>query len=173
VLAWRAGLAEARSAALEIALGLRPALREALLGSRELDPSPLLRFCRPGHTGPLGPLREIGSVGGFLGFGGPFRRPPILRATEVGIVASSAGQSFLLHADVFGMRLVPTASTHADAAPEAQPTLGTRGRLEWRGQSITDVRHARPLSLVAHEGVVALSLSDSHRVLVFGHREAP
>lgn len=173
VLAWKAGLAEARSAALDIALGLRPTLREALLGSRELDPSPLARFCRPGRSAPLGPLREIGSVGGFLGFGGPFRRPPSLRATEDGVVASSAGQSFLLHADVFGLRLVPTSHEHTAASGEAQPTLGARGKLEWRGQSVSDARYGRALSLVAHDGVVALSLSDAHRILVFGHGEAP
>ena len=172
VLAWRGGLAEARSAALEVALGLPPARRAALLGHAELDPSPLARFCRPGRATPLGPLREIGKVGGFLGFGGPFRRPPSLRATEAGIVASSAGQSFLLHADAFGLRFVPTASTHADATPEAQPTLGARGKLEWRGQSLTDARFARASSLVACEGVVALSVADSHHVHVFGHGEA-
>jgi hypothetical protein len=173
VLAWKAGLAEARPAAIDTARGLRPSLREALLGSRELDANPLARFCRPGHTAPLGPLREIGSVGGFLGFGGPFRRPPSLRATEAGVVASSAGQSFLLHADVFGLRLVPTTLEHFDTVDRDQPTLGARGKLEWRGQSITDARYARALSLVAHDGLVALSLTDSHRILVFGHGEAP
>jgi hypothetical protein len=172
VLAWKAGLAEARSAALETALALQPAEREALLGSRELDPGPLARFCRPGRAQPLGPLREIGSVGGFLGFGGPFRRPPSLRATEDGVVASSAGQSFVLHADVFGMRLVRTTHEHMDAAGEAQPTLGARGKLAWRGHSLGDPRYARAISLVAHEGVVALSLADSHHILVFGLREA-
>lgn len=172
VLAWKAGLAEARSAALDVALALPPGRRQAVLGHAALDPSPLARFCRPGHATPLGPLREIGVAGGFLGFGGPFRRPPSLRATDAGVVASSAGQSYVLHADAFGLRLVPTASTHADAAPEAQPTLGARGKLAWRGQSLTDARYARASSLVACEGLVALSVADSHHVFVFGHAEA-
>jgi hypothetical protein len=171
VLAWRAGLVEARQAALEVASRLPARTRTALLGCAEVDLDPLARFCRPGHARPLGPLAEMGTAGGFVGFGGPFLRPPTLMATADGIVATSAELGFVLHADVYGARWVRSPQLPSEPSVEPQPVLGARGSIEWRGHRIADPRYARALSIAAHDGVLALSLPDSHRVVVIGHRE--
>jgi hypothetical protein len=146
VLGWRAGLAEARDAALDRVGRFEPALIAALFGAPVIDADPARRFCRPGATGPLGPLAQVATVGGFVGFGGPFRRPPRAAVVADRLVCTDGDATFELHADVFGARLVPAAWAHAgaQAAPAAGPCAG----------------------------VVAEPVADSHHVRVLGRREA-
>lgn len=146
VLGWRAGLAEARAAALDRVGRFEPALIAALFGAPALDADPARRFCRPGATGPLGPVVLIATVGGFVGFGGPFRRPPRAAVVADRLVCTDGDATLELHADVFGARLVPAAWAHAAAqdAPAPGPCAG----------------------------VVAQTAADSHYVQVLGRREA-
>ncbi|MBK7078194.1 MAG: hypothetical protein IPH44_38605 [Myxococcales bacterium] len=146
VLGWRAGLAEARDAALDRVGRFEPALIAALFGAATIDPDPARRFCRPGATGPLGPLVHVATVGGFVGFGGPFRRPPRAAVVAERLVCTDGEATLELHADVFGARLVPAAWAHA--AAQAAPDHG------------------------ACAGVVVETAADSHQVRVLGRREA-
>ncbi len=146
VLGWRAGLAEARDAALDRLGRFEPALIAALFGAPTIDAEPERRFCRPGAAGPLGPLVHVATVGGFVGFGGPFRRPPRAAVVAERLVCTDGEATLELHADVFGARLVPAAWAHA--AAQAAPDHG------------------------ACAGVVAETAADSHQVRVLGRREA-
>lgn len=149
VLGWRAGLAEARDAALdriERIARFEPALIAALFGAPAIDADPARRFCRPGATGPLGPLVHVATVGGFVGFGGPFRRPPRAAVVADRLVCTDGEATLELHADVFGARLVPAAWAHA-----AAQTAADHG---------------------ACAGMIAATAADSHYVLVLGRREA-
>lgn len=146
VLGWRAGLAEARDAALGRIARFEPALIAALFGAPTIDADPARRFCRPGATGPLGPAVPIATVGGFVGFGGPFHRPPRARVVADRLVCTDGDVTLELHADVFGARLVPAAWAHA-----AAQTAADHGTCA---------------------GMIAATAADSHQVQVLGRREA-
>lgn len=148
VLAWRAGLAEARDTALECATKLDPALHHALFGAAAIDGDPERRFCKPGSTAALGPVALVGRAGGFVGFGGPFRLPPRPVVVADRMVCTDGSNTFELFADVFGMRFRPAPWAHGEAI--AAP-------------------HADRATI---SGMTAVTLADSHVVLVHGRREA-
>lgn len=174
VLGWRAGLAEAREVALERVARLEPALITALFGGA-IDPEPARRFCRPGATAPLGGLGLVAIAGGFVGFGGPFRRPPRPRVIAGRLVCTDGDATLELCADGFGARLVDATWAHAEAQTSTEvgdATVDARGAVHALGVSAT-VPEARGASAVAAcTAVVAVTLDDSHQVLVLGRREA-
>jgi hypothetical protein len=181
VLAWRAGLAEVRDVALERASGLEPGLLVQLFGAAQLESATHRRFCAPGAAGPLGPLSPLGPlalvarVGAFVGFGGPFRRPPLPRVVAGRVVCTDGDGAFELHADVFGARLRPAAwayeeamtsdeagGAHADPDGTVRAAESTFRSDELRGAS----------GAAEAQGMVAVTLADSHKVFVLGRREA-
>ena len=174
VLGWRAGLAEARDAALERVARLEPALITALFGGA-IDPDPARRFCRPGATAPLGSLQLVAVAGGFVGFGGPFRKPPRPRVIAGRLVCTDGDATLELCADGFGARLVDATWAHAEAQTSTEvgdAAVDARGAVRALGVTAT-VPEARGASAVATcAGVVAVTLDDSHQVLVLGRREA-
>ena len=174
VLGWRAGLAEARDVALERVGRLDPTLVAALFGAA-IDPDPARRFCRPGAGGPLGPLALVATVGGFVGFGGPFRRPPRPRVIAGRLVCTDGDATLELCADGFGARLVDATWAHAEAQASTETgdaTVDGRGVVRALGVTAT-LAEARGASAAATSAaVVAVTLDDSHQVLVLGRREA-
>jgi hypothetical protein len=169
VLGWRAGLAEAREVALDRAAHLDPALRRALFGAEALDPldpDPERRFCRPGPLGPLGPLELVATAGGFVGFGGPFRRPPLPRVVAGRLVCTDGDATFELFADVFGTRFRPAAWAHAEAI-----TTTNTGGAEVKQVSAVSVSLRGAVAAAACSGMIAVALGDSHKVVVLGRRE--
>ncbi len=181
VLAWRAGLAEAREVALERARGLDRRLLVEIFGTPELESSPHRRFCAPGAAGPLGPLAPLGPlellgrVGGFVGFGGPFRRPPLPRVVLGRLVCTDGDVACELHADVFGARLRPAAWAY-EGAMSSSDVGGARvdaaGTVQALGSTVAcgDLRGAAAAAQAL--GMVAVTLADSHQVFVLGRREA-
>lgn len=175
VLGWRAGLAEARDAALARLDRFEPALIVALFGAAALDPDPARRFCRPGATGPLGPLVHVATVGGFVGFGGPFRRPPRPRVVAGRLVCTDGDATVELHADGFGARLAPASWAHAEAqvaTDVGDATLDAAGAVRALGATATVAEARGATAAAACAGMVAVTLGDSHQVLVLGRREA-
>lgn len=174
-LAWRAGLAEARSAALRRSLALDPAARTWLFGAPDLDTSAERRFAPPGSTRPLGPLAVVGRVGGFVGFGGPFRVPPRALATADRLFATDGRVVCEVHADAYGARLCATAPAPAGAeraAPKGAATCDAAGRVRWAGQDqlFPELREAS--SSAAAAAMLAVTVADSHFVWVLGRPEA-
>lgn len=175
VAGWRAGLAEARRAALESVGKLEPALVEAVLGAAVIDATPTRRFCKPGARGPLGPLELIATAGGFVGFGGPFSSPPRPRVVAERLVCTDGTATFELFADVFGTRFRPAMWAHADAATttdDGGARLDGAGVVHGLGGSIVANALRGAVAVAECEGVIAVVLGDSHKVLVVGRREA-
>ena len=176
VLAWRHGLAEAREAAIVRSRSLPLPLRTRLLGAESVDTSPERRFVRPGCAAPLGPLGLVGPVGAFVGFGGDFRRPPLVYAVDGLVYASDEQTVHVLHADCFGLRLRAagldprTLALHRRQDPSLRVLEG--GLVRW-GELTTHLPQlADAQSQAAVPGLVAVTLKSSHHVFVLGRREA-
>lgn len=166
VLGWRAGLAEAREVALDRIAHLGASLLRLLFDAASLDPDPERRFCRPGGGGPLGPLELVATAGGFVGFGGPFRRPPLPRVIAGRLVCTDGDATFELFADVFGTRFRPAGWAHA----EATSTANTGGAGVAQVMGVSDKLRGA-VAAAACSGMVAVTLGDSHQVFVLGRRE--
>jgi len=142
---------------------------------RRIEPDPARRFCRPGARGSLGPLALVATVGGFVGFGGPFRRPPRPRVIAGRLVCTDGDATLELCADGFGARLVDATWAHAEAQASTETgdaTVDGRGVVRALGVTAT-LAEARGASAAATSAaVVAVTLDDSHQVLVLGRREA-
>jgi len=177
VLGWRAGLAEAREVALDRSAHLDATLLRVLFDAASLDPDPERRFCRPGSViqhGPLGPLEPVATAGGFVGFGGPFRRPPLPRVVAGRLVCTDGHATFELFADVFGTQFRPAAWAHAEATTTAD-TGGARvdasGSVLVEQVTIGSAKLRGAVAAAACSGMVAVVLGDSHKVVVLGRRE--
>lgn len=172
MIAWRTGLAEARAAVH--ALSPRAELVNAIFGVDALDATPRHRFRFPAAT-TLGPLELLAAVGGFAGFGGPFRVPPLLTQVNGTIYASDGMSSFELFADAFGARLRVALPIAAEAPDGESISVSPTGDVVWtmgdgevlRG-SFPSLSGAR--SCVAAQGVAAVALPTTHLVFVLGRR---
>lgn len=135
VAAWRAGAAYARSAALDAAEALPPALAcEALGGEARSDRDDLVRKLREDRWwSPKGRFAGERRAGGFTGFGGPFGEPPRLAVDGEDFLVVSGGRCFRLEADAYGASLrsvgsdrPPSRLAHAaetsDSVAVASPT---------------------------------------------------
>ncbi len=185
VAAWRSGTAAYRHQALDLAEDLDDGLLRAIF-SAHTDADSGAEAVGPGDAGgygdtegrgdatidrlrsdpwfdpsldakasgvsPAAPLR----VGGFRGFGGPFRRPPTVRLVDDVVIATDGNDSWQLLADAFGSDLIrvavpPVPTTHQkppkglDLGPVDEPTSWTPS----------------PLGLVATSGL-------SHSIFLLG-----
>jgi hypothetical protein len=175
LLAWRLGLAEAREAALMRAGTLSAEVRATIVGAPSLDPDPARRFCAPGTSGPLGPLEVLATVGGFVGFGGPFARPPRVFIADGALLATDGDTAWRVFADVFGARLVRASAQSAAAAESAGDALvrsADDGALSVGEHAVRDARLAGATSIAALDHVAVVSLRQSHALWVLGRREA-
>lgn len=116
IMAWRSGVAHYRTGAMAVADQLPEALALAAVGAPAhalwadvrarllVDP-----WWSPHNKAqPPATLPEQGKqVGQFTGFGGVFRVPPEIRASNDGFCVKSADQYFLLRADAFGAVFLP------------------------------------------------------------------
>jgi hypothetical protein len=181
VLGWRAGLADAREVALECAARLDAALLAAVFGggggggggSGELgappDADPERRFCRPGSRAPLGPLALVATTGGFIGFGGAFRSPPVPRVVGGRLVCTDGDATFEVFADVFGARLRPAPWAHADAIAS---TDAGRADVDALVAAVAHDEVRGAVAAAGATGMIAVTRDDSHKVFVLGRREA-
>ncbi len=174
VLGWRAGLAEAREVALERATHLDASLCRELFGAAAAAPDPQRRFCRPGSTAPLGPLELVATTGGFVGFGGPFRVPPLPRVVGGRLVCTDGAASFELFADVFGARFRSAPWAHAEAVTSVDmggAEVDRDGAVRVSGAVFAASQLRGAVAAAVCDGMVAVALRDSHQVFVLGRRE--
>ena len=111
----------------------------------------------------LGPLGVVAVAGGFIGFGGPFRRPPLPRVVAGRLVCTDQDATFELFADMFGTRFRPAAWAHAEA------TTATADASAAAVEGLDKIRGA--VAAAACSGMVAVALGDSHKIFVLGRRE--
>lgn len=172
VLAWKAGLAEARDAALARSAARTVAFRRATLGAEEVDARPERRFVSP-EAGPTVRVaaRVMARVGGFLGFGGPFRVPPHVLSIEGRIVATDGNTVTELHADVFGARLIPAGWALDRLTAQATPAPAAVCHAEASARSAFAPAFAlltSATSVASANGMAAATFADTHDVVVIG-----
>jgi hypothetical protein len=124
VAAWRCGLAQLRAAALRTAARLPDPLVRLALGTSstvDLDRLGADPWLDPSLTGRGETVLLLARrVGGFRGFGGTFRRPPMVSTVDGRWYASDGEDTWRVHADRFGvdLRRVHTApATAGDVGP--------------------------------------------------------
>lgn len=121
--AWRAGAAQYRSAALRLAAN-EPELARAIFGlPADGELATLLRLSEqdPWLLTPANTAFVPREVGAFAGFGGPFVKPPQVRACAEGFLVQSDDSHYLLLADSFGEALLPASAEEYRAAADYQP----------------------------------------------------
>ncbi|HVV86222.1 MAG TPA: hypothetical protein VHE35_24370, partial [Kofleriaceae bacterium] len=113
---------------------------------------------------------------GFVGFGGPFARPPRPAMVRERLVCTDGDVTCELFADAFGARLVPAPWAHAEAvAARAGTTLAggalavsPDGRVTVGRESVVIAALAGASAIAAAHGMIAVTLADSHKVFVVG-----
>ena len=166
VAAWTCGMAHQRDTALAAIDGLPPSVVAMAVGLDEVDLAswtPTDRWSRP----PAPADRDdhgyvVGRpVGGFVGFGGPFTRPPRVWVDQHGAIHATGGPDDgvrRLHADAFGTTLLRASHGTVPVGP---------GRVDhWPPTPIP-----RVTSLAATDDTFAVTTSASHRIVVTGRTD--
>ena len=152
-LAWRCGLAHFRDSALELADSLPERLVLGTLGVHDgrawhtvREELRRHRWWLPEAASKTPPMRLMRRVGGFSGFGGPFRQLPAVFATGERIIIKSGEDQWIVECDSFGTTLHRASESEREAAREAVPaglhvehTDGTTLRLAGHSLSIPDL----------------------------------
>lgn len=173
VLAWRAGLAEARDRALSRLAARGPEFAKRTLGVASIDARPERRFVAP-EAAPDVPLELaiVTRLGAFRGFGGSFRVPPTVAAAGDHVVASDGESHLVLHADVFGARILPAPWVGDGAAlAHAGATICHADEIAKHGFGAFVLDHFRDVTSVASAGgLAAVTTADSHQIAILGWR---
>lgn len=162
VAAWLAGMAHFRQQAIALGEGLPLELRQALHDQWE----EVVNDPWHGHRPHDGHPKVVRTVGGFLGFGGAFRRPPWVAYCGAGrFLVEDGSESWVLSSDAFGSTLKPgTAEVMEDARWDVG--VNDHGELRW-GDVMTRLPElGRMRSQAISDDVLVLSQHDSHRLLI-------
>jgi hypothetical protein len=125
VLAWRAGMVQYRTAALSAARQLPNNLSALCLGLSEnlgdmihrviaqladdpwLTPSEALHVSQTPGASIDRLVHVVGTIGDFVGFGGQFRRPPVVTVEASRLIATDGERVWQVFADAHGTYLHP------------------------------------------------------------------
>jgi hypothetical protein len=131
VAAWRRGLAQLRGSALATAARLPEPLVRIALGTPATVDLPRLAadpWLDPAHPGSAGPVLLLARrVGGFRGFGGTFRHPPLVSASDGRWYATDGEDVWRVHADRFGVSVDRVAALPAGPTDVGPLVLGAGG----------------------------------------------
>jgi hypothetical protein len=178
VAAWRLGHTLLRDAAVARLAALPDAIGPLLFG---LDASQAAAWSEVAArlaadpwldpAAPAGPprLAVVGAVGGFVGFGGPFLKPPTIVKHGDMLVAFDEERAVRIVADRFGLATAAFAATRdfaPDAAGKSAARLDGRGNVAFQGLSLADPRLLEPVSWAAVGSTLVVSVKHSLRVLV-------
>lgn len=184
VIAWRAGLVQFRSAAIETARTMEPSLARAALGlSDEIEPARLAdlldcllqdRWFDLESTSEAKPISDrslqiVGREGGFRGFEGRFIHPPCLRLQNGSIIAADADSSWQILADRYGSLVHRFGTGFGDSWQSKKPSdkkvlIDEKGNVKWKGLTGSFPELSSAASWDADDQTLAVSLVDSHRV---------
>ena len=116
--AWRAGAVQFRDAAIRVAAEQPDAARALLALPADRDMATLVRLLAkdPWLLSEADSSVAQREVGAFIGFGGLFTQPPVVRACAEGFLVESGTHHFLLLADSFGEVLLPAGAEEYQAA---------------------------------------------------------
>lgn len=176
VAAWLAGMAHYRRGALAACSGLDPALVAHVLGLadpgmvgtavRELSEDPWLPPARAAEGQAATALAVVALVGGFMGFGGPFRAPPKVTCHDGSLVAFDHQVAVAIHADACGQVLTRMTLPPEQPGRSLGPELQANGRVV-KGRLGTDFPHLAQASAWIGDGTtLAITLPHSHFVFL-------
>lgn len=172
VAAWRHGLARLRTSALVAARELAPDLRAVALGAASPVSDDALAalaadpWAEPNARGPLA-VRAVRRVGAFTGFGGRFRRPPVVHAVD-GRWFAVADQTWEVVADRYGSALRPVPALPAGAPGVPELALRPGGLVvdeSGPGGALALPELASATSVAGHGGTLAVTTPNTHAVL--------
>ncbi len=171
VLAWRSGLSHYRDTALTVADALpSPLLTVALGVPHEQWPALKDRLLRDPwwQPGQRAPMEEVRRIGGFSGFGGPFRQLPRVDAVDDKLFISSGDDCWLLVADRHGSTLHRATPEEHQAVRSRKPALpDVRGnRVSWRGHTLALEDLGSISSHAANAHTLLVCSPDSFEVVV-------
>lgn len=170
VAAWRHGLAQLRTAALDTAATLPKSLAHiALRAPTTVDVDRLAAdpWLDPAHTDrDANVLLLARRVGGFRGFGGVFRRPPTVSTVDGRWYATDGSDAWRVHADRFGVSLdrVATMPDPGDVGPLVLKTGGIVADTS-TGATLTLPELADATSWASAGGTLAATTPRTHGIL--------
>lgn len=164
VLAWVAGMAHYRESAQELASRLPAEVTEALVPRWDRVSRDPWWPRRPQDNG----LIKVHTVGGFLGFGGLFRRPPeVITAASERFLVSDGANEWMLFSDGFGATLKRVHDVDLQDGPAQAVTVSESGEIEWAGKRFR-FPDLGPVSGFAVSGqLLAVTGSLTHKVSLF------
>jgi hypothetical protein len=176
VMAWRAGLVQYRSAALQRAREMPWKLAARCSGSpdditepewhKRLDRFEADRWFSGNVDGAAPSLRIVRTTGDFRGFGGRCLRPPTVTANDRGLFALDGNESWQLLADAFGTLWHRAALARTKPTAEAKVAIDARGRVTWDGMQRDFAELAGPSSSACDGQTLAVTLPTSYHVFL-------
>lgn len=166
-LAWQAGLAPQRAAALAAAGRLPPALAGAALGvAAEQWPAAYQRLQQDPWWLPTGRCTAVRRLGGYAELGGPFSRPPNVASRGNQLWVGDGDRVFLLFADAYGQVLHPVGVRRLPKQLGAAPTMDDQGQMFWDGRRYAIDPLAAQGSAACTTDSIAIASVWSHRLWV-------
>lgn len=169
VVAWSCGLAHYRESSLAVGQNLPKELLQSIFedwdGLVEDIWSPLRKPSKKPFV--------VHKVGGFVGFGGVFRRPPwVAHAGEGRFVVEDGTDEWLLSCDGFGATLKAGADPDIEAPERHDVHASDDGTIVWSGVRVKMPELAPVRTFAASEQVLAVTSELSHHVyLLLGPQE--
>ncbi len=182
LIAWQAGLAQFRPAALDAAGRLPTALAVQVLrlppdtSSQRLQET-IQRMRRdPWFEAATSVLESsqrpslvaAGRMGAFAGFGGLFAKPPVVSSVQGRLYVCDQQSTWELIADVYGVwfrRTPPVAESRAALPPTAG--IDRRGHIQWGNLRLTVPYLANATSVAGNESTLAITIPTSHHLFLF------
>lgn len=182
IVAWQAGLAQFRPAALEGArhLPLGVATQSLELPSSTtagelgralacLQQNPWMQPRAVLEPSPAPSIVPVGTVGQFRGLGGAFQRPPVVRELGDDLVVVDGELQFRLLADHYGSWFgrhdqTPVSATARDPR---QPHIDPRGLVRWGSQTLAQPHLAGAVSQAFRRHTLAITIATSYHVFLF------
>jgi hypothetical protein len=171
VLAWRCGLSQYRMSSLSLADNLPPAMLLPIFGAREMSwpalKSALLAdpwWTPDGHA----PLQETMRIGGFSGFGGPFRELPRVGVLDDQLFVASEEDCWHVLADRYGCTLHRATAREAKAlrvSPADEFRLKAN-QVQWQGHNLQVPDISAINSVAANRDTLLLCSPDTYQVIV-------
>ncbi|WP_156756234.1 serine/threonine-protein kinase [Actinokineospora pegani] len=171
VAAWRCGVALLRRSALAALRGLPADVAAVALGD-PVDGPTLQRLAADPWAAPAGGepgllVRE--RVGAFTGFGGPFPRPPVVRAVDGRWYAEVSERAWEVAVDRFGWDLRRVPAVPAGAAAGSSLRFDGVGEVsDGRGGVLRLPELAATTSVAGIGDTLAVTTRYSHRIVFVG-----
>ncbi len=180
-LAWIAGLAHLRSAALDIASQLPLSVLRSTLGlSGSVSEPEALSYLVKLASNPWAlptherGIREVARCGDFRGLGGPFIHPPRLFLIDGVIHLTDGTRQWRLHADRFGYTFLSSeglATKQPASKKQSGPKIASNGSIDWGSEQL----HRPDLDGVSSQcfdgTTLSVTIPNSYHVYLFARHE--